>query len=638
MKVLKNISINQQVTFALAALLVVMLVTMGLVFHRVSEIKQTHNIEIQMSAYLDKMSALVNEVEKHSGNGFTESDYAALKPHFNSPAFYSNDYPFIVDASGNYLVHLYREGQRISREHLNTMFSSTEKRGLYSYTELFQNQKRTVTIFFKKIDSYNAFIGVPVNVTQVVASSRLNSYYFAIIIVLFTAMFAALTRLLLKPTLRSLGIINKNISKLAEGKMVDPIPDQKNNEVGKITQSLNNLIFGLKKNTQFATEIGENNLSTSFSPIAENDELGNSLLKIRKNLNHALNEEEKRKFEDEQRNWVNSGLAKFADILRQNNDNLQHLSDNVTQNLLNYLNANQGGLFILNEDDEENPHLELLSVFGYNRKKVKQKTILLGEGLVGNVAIEKQTIHLEEIPDNYLEITSGLGQASPKTLLIVPLKVEDKVFGIIEIASFNTFKPFEVEFVEKIGESIASTLSAVKNNIRTSQLLEQSQQQREEMAAQEEEMRQNMEEMQATQEEMARKTLEMEGMTSAINEAMLYADLNDEGKIQNINSNFLNLLDFTKSEIGDQPIINFIHPSDTKNFAQHWNGVLQGNAYRGTLSWTSRNNAKLYILSSLSPAFDELGNIYKIYLLGQDITASKTAEIKEQEQAKKITK
>lgn len=638
MKALKNISINQQVTIVLASLLVVMLVTIGLVFYKVSEKKQIRNIEIQMFAYLDKMSALVNEVEKHSGNGFTESDYAALKPHYNSPAFNSNDYPFIIDASGNYLVHLYREGQRISREHLNTMFSSTEKRGSFSYTELFQNRKRTVTVFFQKIDSYNAFIGVPVNVTQVVSNGRLNIYYFTIIIILFAALFALVTRVMLKPILRNLGIINKNISKLAEGEIVNPLSYQTNNEIGKITQSLNNLINSLKKNSQFATEIGENNLSTNFTPLGEKDELGNSLLKIRKNLNHALTEEEKRKFEDEQRNWVNSGLAKFADILRQNNDNLQRLSDNVTQNLLNYLNANQGGLFILNEDDDENPHLELISIFGYNRKKVMQKTILLGEGLVGNVAIEKQTIHLQEIPDNYLEITSGLGEASPKTLLIVPLKVEDKVFGILEIASFNNFKPFEVEFVEKIGESIASTLSAVKNNIRTSQLLEQSQQQREEMAAQEEEMRQNMEEMQATQEEMARKTLEMEGMTSAINEAMLYADLNDEGKIQNINSNFLTLLDFTKSEIGDQPIINFIHPSDTKNFAQLWNDVMQGNAFNGTLNWTNRNNAKLHILSSLSPAFDEMGNIYKVYLLGQDITASKTAEIKEREQTPKTAK
>ncbi|MDD2548735.1 MAG: GAF domain-containing protein [Bacteroidales bacterium] len=621
MKTLKNISINQQITIALAGVMAIMLCTMGLVFYNSFKIKQIQHIESQMFTYLDNMTALINEVEKHADNGSIESNYAALKPHFNSPAFYSNSYPFIVDNSGNYIIHLYREGQRMLREHLNTMVSSTEKKGSYSYTELFQNRNRTVTVFFQKIDSYNAFICIPVNVPLVVKEKRLNTLYFALLVVLFLTIFAVFTGFLLKPFLRNIGLINNKISKLAKGEKVETQPYQRNNEIGRLTQSLNNLIHGIEKNSQFASEISQNNLSTNYTPLGANDKLGNSLLKIRENLNLALKEEEKHKLEDEQRNWVNSGLAKFADTLRQNNDNLQQLADNVTQNLINYLDANQGGLFILNEDDEKKPHLELLSIFGYNRKKVKQKTILLGEGLVGNAAIEKQTIHLKEIPDNYLEITSGLGDAPPKTLLIVPLKVEDQVFGIIEIASFNNFKPYEVEFVERVGESIASTLSAVKNSIRTSQLLEQSQQQREEMAAQEEEMRQNMEEMQATQEEMARKTLEMDGMTSAINEAMLYAELNDEGKILNINTNFLNLLDFTRSEIEQQPIIKFIHPSNAKDFDRHWKEILQGNAFKGTLSWTNRNNAKFQIISSLAPAFDELGNIYKVYLIGQDITS-----------------
>ena len=626
MKILKNISINQQITIALAGLMAIMLLTMGLVFYKNTATQQTHNIEKQMSVYLNKMTALANEVEKHSNNGFTETDYAALKPHFNSPALYSTSYPFIVDKSGNYIIHLYREGQRISREHLNKMFSEPNKRGSYTYSELFHNTNRTITVFFQKIEPYNAFICIPVDMPLVIKENRLNTSLFALILGLLIAMFVVFTRILLKPVLRRIGRINNKISKLSEGKKVEPLPYQNNNEVDSLAQSLNGLINNLEQNTQFATEISQNNLSTSFNALGANDELGNSLLKIRKNLNHALKEEEKRKLEDEQRNWVNSGLAKFADILRQNNDNLQQLADNITQNLLNYLDANQGGLFILNDNNDEDSYLDLLSVFGYNRKKIKQKTILLGEGLVGNAAIEKQTVHLQEIPDDYLEITSGLGEASPKSLLIVPLKLDDIVFGVIEIASFNNFKPHEVEFVEKIGESIASTLSAVKNNIRTSELLEQSQQQREEMSAQEEEMRQNMEEMQATQEEMARKSLEMEGMTSAINKAMLYAELNIEGEILNINSNFLNLLNITKDEISHKQIINFIHPSETENFAKRWKESLQGNAFKGTLSWASRNNKKFQIISSLTPAFDESGNIYKIYLLGQDITTSKTVK------------
>jgi len=86
--------------------------------------------------------------------------------------------------------------------------------------------------------------------------------------------------------------------------------------------------------------------------------------------------------------------------------------------------------------------------------------------------------------------------------VVDPLVYNDYIFGIIEIASFNVLQPYEIQFIERISESIAATISSVKANIQTSQLLEQSQQQAEEMASQEEEMRQNMEELRATQEHL----------------------------------------------------------------------------------------------------------------------------------------
>jgi hypothetical protein len=122
--------------------------------------------------------------------------------------------------------------------------------------------------------------------------------------------------------------------------------------------------------------------------------------------------------------------------------------------------------------------------------------------------MEKETIQLTEIPDDYVEITSGLGKATPSYILLVPLKHEEDVLGVIEIASFRVFEKHEVEFTERVAQSIASTILSVKINARTRMLLEQSQQQAEEMLAQEEEMRQNMEELQATQEEMSRKAQE----------------------------------------------------------------------------------------------------------------------------------
>jgi methyl-accepting chemotaxis protein len=281
-------------------------------------------------------------------------------------------------------------------------------------------------------------------------------------------------------------------------------------EIEEMANALNESVEGLAKKVEFANQIKQGNLKHEFEMLSEEDILGSALLEMRNSLVIARKEEEKRKIEDEKRRWANEGLAKFADILRQNNDNLENLATEIIMNLIDYLRANQGGLFILNDDDKENIHFSLLSAFAYDRRKYLEKHIQLGEGLVGICGVEKKTIFMTDIPQDYIEITSGLGGANPSSLLIVPLKLEDDVLGVLEIASFNVFEPHEIEFVEKLAESIASTLSAVRINIRTTELLEKSQQQAEEMAAQEEEMRQNMEELQATQEESSRKNAEVE--------------------------------------------------------------------------------------------------------------------------------
>jgi transcriptional regulator with GAF, ATPase, and Fis domain len=132
----------------------------------------------------------------------------------------------------------------------------------------------------------------------------------------------------------------------------------------------------------------------------------------------------------------------------------------------------------------------------------------VGEGLVGRCVQEKEAIYLTEIPNNYISITSGLGTANPTCLLLMPLKVNEQIFGVLELASFTTLESYQIDFIAKIAESIGAAISTVDTNKRTKQLLEKAQQQAEELRAQEEEMRQNMEELTATQEEMRRKEKE----------------------------------------------------------------------------------------------------------------------------------
>ena len=272
--------------------------------------------------------------------------------------------------------------------------------------------------------------------------------------------------------------------KLGQGHLPDEQQSRKfnNDEIGEMAHAVENLVNGLKSTSNFAENIGRGNYDAEFTPLSEEDVLGNSLIEMRDNLKSVAEE-------DKRRNWSTSGLATFGEILRQNNDNIEKLSDDIISNLVKYLNCNQGGLYIIN-DDEEEAYLELKACYAWDKKKYLEQRVHIGEGLTGQSWLEKDTVYLTEIPEDYITITSGLGEASPTSILIVPLKINDDVFGVLEIASFNEFKQYEIEFVEKIAESIASTVSSVKINEKTQRLLEESTEMTEQMRSQEEEMRQ----------------------------------------------------------------------------------------------------------------------------------------------------
>ena len=236
-----------------------------------------------------------------------------------------------------------------------------------------------------------------------------------------------------------------------------------------------------------------------------NDQLSGKEAELKENLQkiEAAQQEEKK------RQWASEGLAQSIKIMRDHEE-MQQLYDDLISFTVKYVEANQGGLFVLNEDNQEDRFLELVSAYAYDRKKFIKKRLNIGEGLLGQTYLEGKYVLLKEIPENYINITSGLGKSNPRSLLIMPIMVNEKTLGLIEMASFKEFEDYQIQFLETLGENIASTIDSVRNTSRMQSLLEDSQQQAEEMRAQEEEMRQNQEELQATQEELARQKGEME--------------------------------------------------------------------------------------------------------------------------------
>lgn len=374
----------------------------------------------------------------------------------------------------------------------------------------------------------------------------------------------------------------------------------------------------------FAEELTSGNIDTDYSPEKDN-KLGKILIELRNSLRKNKKEEIQRKTEDEQRNWVAEGLAKFGELLRQNNDNIEKLSYELISNLCRYIGAVQGGFFVLNDEIENDKHFELVAHFAYERKKFNKKRIEFSEGLIGRSAYEKNSIYVDEIPEDYVEVTSGLGEANPNTLLIVPLKVNEEVHGVLELASFEYFEKYIIDFTEKVAESIATTISTVKINIKTAELLNDSRAQAERLTQQEEEMRQNMEELQATQEEAAKQGEEFISFTNSVNHTLIRAEYDINGVLLYANTKFLKKLGYSSnSEVEGHHISIFISDKDKSWFNEIWDGLAMGGKhFEGYMKHVTKNGKDLWTMATYTCVRNNLQGVEKVLFLAIDTTEHK---------------
>ena len=288
-------------------------------------------------------------------------------------------------------------------------------------------------------------------------------------------------------------------------KYVNQLKDYRIDAAGFVIHNSLAVIEDLSENVQNATkfieDIEQGKLDTKYKGYDSDKENSNSLAKALLSMREQMQlitEKEK------QRTWITEGLAKFADILRHSNMEAENLYDNILINVVKYIQANQGGLYIIKDYPDGEKYFELVSFCAYNRKKYLTKTYHIREGLLGQSYFEKDIIFLTDVPKDYVSITSGVGEALPTCILVVPLKINEEIIGAIEIAAFSTLETYRIDFLVKLAENIASSISSIQISQKTSHLLEESRIQAEQMRNQEEELLQNLEELNATQEEIMR--------------------------------------------------------------------------------------------------------------------------------------
>lgn len=399
----------------------------------------------------------------------------------------------------------------------------------------------------------------------------------------------------------------------------------------RIIKDVEVLLSNYKTLASIAEQIGKGNLNVEFQPLSAQDSIGNALIEMRLSLIEAKANEEVQRLENEKRNWITHGIALFGDVLRKNNSNINDYAFEIVRFIIEYTGATQGGLFILNIEDEQNIFLELAASYAYNQRKYLRKQILPGEGLVGACLLEKATIHMTEVPQGYVEVTSGLGHATPDSLLIVPLKTDDRVYGVIEVASVEAFEPQHIQFIEEIAEDIASSIATVKTAAKNARLLEESKLAAEELASQEEEMRQNLEELRATQEESARRESELMSIMHGLQEVFIVVELDKKGAITSVNQRYAELFGRHIHDFAGKNI--FDNLTYAEQYRAIWRQVMEHQIADHEIHYMDRD---IWLKEIYTPVVNNDDEVYKVVMLAFDVTKNKMLDMELREKEEEL--
>jgi HAMP domain-containing protein/CheY-like chemotaxis protein len=221
---------------------------------------------------------------------------------------------------------------------------------------------------------------------------------------------------------------------------------------------------------------------------------------LRDNINQMITNLRETTEVNAQQDWLNTNMARFGGMLQGQRD-LKQVSRLVMSELTPLVGAQHGGFFI-NELDAENEELRLVASYAYRRRKGVANKFEFGEGLVGQAALERKSILLTQAPEDYITISSGLGEAAPVNVVVVPVLFEDQVMAVVELASFTPYSDAHLTFLEQLSETLGVVLNTIVATMRTEELLQQSQGLTLELQSQSEELQAQRDELERTNREL----------------------------------------------------------------------------------------------------------------------------------------
>jgi HAMP domain-containing protein/CheY-like chemotaxis protein/signal transduction histidine kinase len=257
----------------------------------------------------------------------------------------------------------------------------------------------------------------------------------------------------------------------------------------------NSLTAQVRNIADVATAVTKGDLTRQITVEAQGE-----LEELKSNINQMIANLKETTERNQEQDWLKTNLAKFSRMMQGQKD-LESVSRLIMSELTPLVSAHHGAFFIM-ENDTGTPNLRLIASYAYRTRKHVGNRFAIGEGLVGQAALEKQPILLQNVPDDYIQITSGLGEAPPRNIIVLPILFEGEVKAVIELASFLPFSEIHQNFLDQLSESIGVVLNMISANMRTEELLEQSQKLTLELQSQSQELQQQQNELKRSNTEL----------------------------------------------------------------------------------------------------------------------------------------
>jgi len=346
----------------------------------------------------------------------------------------------------------------------------------------------------------------------------------------------------------------------------------KKDELGSVYKEFSVLFDTYIKNNEFAENLKLGNLKAKIE-VEENDQLGLLLADIKENLLTYEKERRLNMLELERNNWYQSGVTAFTLLLQQDYKSTEEMAYPVIKKLAEHLRAEQAGIFVLKEKGDKEL-LILEAAYAYDKKKQLDTEVEIGESLVGKCAKEQKLIRIDDLPEGYTYISSGLGEDTPKSLILMPLLYEKKLFGVLEIASLKRISDYRINFLHVIAERIAAEISNINSKILTAKLAEDYKKQSEELEIKEKQSEQIIAELIEEKNSFKKEQEKLTENINLINDTIPAIIFTPDGIISNINNAAAKIYQLKKNTVLNKNIKDIF--SNNQNLNETLKTVLKG--------------------------------------------------------------